>query len=80
MDLCSLTFKEFRMITNDQNMNGSEQVHGKVSLEVLAKLTGFPVELIKEELFNGEISEQVSMEALRSAMLTFIDSTILLND
>ena len=68
------------MITNDQNMNGSEQVHGKVSLEVLAKLTGFPVELIKEELFNGEISEQVSMEALRSAMLTFIDSTILLND
>jgi hypothetical protein len=80
MDLCSLTFKEFRMITNDQNMNGSEQVHGKVSLEVLAKLTGFPVELIKEELFNGEISEQVSMDALRSAMLTFIDSTILLND
>jgi hypothetical protein len=50
-----------------------------VSLEVLAKMTGFPLELIKEEIFNGEDHTEVSLEELRSAMLSYIDSTILVS-
>lgn len=68
------------MITNDQNVNSSDEMNGKICLEDLAKMTGFPVELIKEELFNGQISDHVSMDSLRSAMLSYIDSTILLAD
>jgi len=57
-------------------------VEGKntVSLETLSKMTGFPVELIKEELFNGSSSEQVCLETLRAAMLSYIDSTLLMKD
>ena len=51
-----------------------------VSLETLSKMTGFPVELIKEELFNGSSSEQVCLETLRAAMLSYIDSTLLMKD
>lgn len=68
------------MITNNQDVKRSEEMNGKICLEDLAKMTGFPVELIKEELFNGQISDHVSMESLRSAMLSYIDSTILLSD
>lgn len=59
---------------------GTEERNGKVSLEVLAKMTGFPVDMIKEELFNGEETEQVSIDQLRSAMLSYIDSSLLTND
>jgi hypothetical protein len=59
---------------------GSEEKSGKVSLEMLAKMTGFPVELIKEEIFKGESTDQVSLEDLRSAMLSYIDSTMLMSD
>jgi hypothetical protein len=51
-----------------------------ISLETLSKMTGFPVELIKEELFNGSSSEQVCLETLRAAMLSYIDSTLLMKD
>ncbi len=68
------------MTTDNQTMAGSEVKDGKVSLETLAKMTGFPVELIKEEVFNGEVSSQVSLEELRAAMLSYIDSTMLIND
>jgi hypothetical protein len=58
----------------------ANEVQKKVSLESLSQMTGFPVELIQQELFSGQISEEgVSLEELRSAMLNFIDST-LLND
>lgn len=67
------------MTTNNQSMS-SEEKNGKVSLEVLAKMTGFPVELIKEEIFKGESADQVSLEDLRSAMLSYIDSTMLIDD
>ncbi len=50
---------------------------GKISLEMLAKMTGFPVEMIKDEIFQGKGSEDISLEDLRAAMLTYIDSTIL---
>jgi hypothetical protein len=67
------------MTTQPQNMS-SEEKGGKVSLEMLAKMTGFPVELIKEEVFKGEGADQVSLEELRSAMLSYIDSTMLIDD
>jgi hypothetical protein len=57
---------------------GSESTNGKVSLEALAKMTGFPVEMIKEEIFSGKTPDEVSLEDLRSAMLSYIDSTMLL--
>lgn len=68
------------MTTSNQTMAGQEERNGKVSLEMLAKLTGFPVELIQEEIFKGEDAEQVSMSDLRSAMLNYLDSTMLIKD
>lgn len=58
----------------------AEDKNGKVSLEILAKMTGFPVEMIKEEIFPGQNNDQVSLEELRSAMLNYIDSTMLITD
>ncbi len=55
--------------TQDQEM---------VSLESLADLTGFPVKMIKEELFNSEAAqERVSLDELRKAMVNYIDATML---
>ncbi|MFP5386052.1 MAG: hypothetical protein ACLGHN_08245 [Bacteriovoracia bacterium] len=68
------------MTTDNQTMAGSETREGKVSLEMLSKMTGFPVELIREEIFKGEGEDQVSLEELRSAMLSYIDSTMLMDD
>lgn len=60
---------------------GSEERNGKVSLEVLARMTGFPVEMIKEEIFQGQgTGTEVSLEELRSAMLSYIDSTMLMDN
>jgi hypothetical protein len=68
------------MTTDNQSMSSEEKTNGKVSLEVLAKMTGFPVELIKEEIFKGDDTDQVSLDDLRSAMLSYIDSTMLIDD
>ena len=68
------------MTTDNQTNEGSEIRAGKVSLDTLAKMTGFPVELIKTEIFNGGDEDQVSLEDLRSAMLSYIDSTMLMSD
>ncbi len=73
-------FKESRMTNCNLTTAGSEETNGKVSLDMLAKMTGFPVEMIKEELFSGEEATQVSLEDLRSAMLTYIDSTMLMDN
>lgn len=67
-------------MTTTLTTNGHEEKSGKVSLETLAKMTGFPVEMIKEEIFNGEGQEQVSMNELRAAMLSYIDTTMLMDD
>lgn len=49
-----------------------------IKLESLAELTGFPVELIKKELFkNEEITDGVSLDKLREAMTDYIDATML---
>lgn len=61
--------------------NGHDAKAGKVSLETLSKMTGFPIEMIKEEVFKGQMTEQeISLEELRSAMLSYIDSTMLMSD
>jgi hypothetical protein len=66
-------------MTDSMTTNGHEQ-NGKVSLEVLAKMTGFPIEMIKEEIFKGNSSHEVSLEELRTAMLSYIDSTMLISE
>lgn len=49
-----------------------------VDLNSFAQMAGFPVELIKKELFNGnDGSETVTLESLRSAMLSYLDKTML---
>jgi hypothetical protein len=68
------------MTTDNLTTGGAEDKSGKVSLDVLAKMTGFPVEMIKDELFKGEDASQISLEDLRAAMLSYIDSTMLMND
>jgi len=65
------------MTAQDLDTSGSEK-NGKISLEALAKMTGFPIEIIKEEIFNGQDDQDVSLDDLRSAMLTYIDTTMLL--
>ncbi len=53
----------------------------KVSLTELAAMTGFPVELIQQELFMGQKNDEgVSLEELRAAMLNFIDATLVDDD
>lgn len=65
------------MTTHDLATNGTE-TNGKISIEALAKMTGFPVEMIKEEIFKGHDDKEVSLEDLRTAMLSYIDSTMML--
>ena len=66
------------MQTTQEAVNELTDKAEKVSLETLAKMTGFPVEMIKEEIFKGQTDQEVSLNELRQAMLNFIDSTILL--
>jgi hypothetical protein len=77
--LSSSLFKESRM---ENLANTGTEKSGKVSLEVLAKMTGFPVDMIKEEIFRGQDADQqeVSLDDLRAAMLSYIDSTMLIKD
>lgn len=50
----------------------------KVDLDSFAEMVGFPVELIRKELFeNAEVKSEVSLEELRSAMLSYLDSTMM---
>ncbi len=67
-------------MTTETTTNGLAEENGRISLETLAKMTGFPVEMIKDEIFQGKGTEDISLEDLRSAMLSYIDSTILIKD
>jgi hypothetical protein len=53
-----------------------------ISLQELANLTGFPVELIKTELFPHaqNLDQKVSLGELRTIMLKFLDSTMMTED
>jgi len=44
----------------------------KVSLDTLAELTGFPKEFIQDEL--GLISDQITLENLRTNMLKYLEN------
>ena len=50
-----------------------------VSLKSLSELTGFPVKMIKEELFSDKdfSEETVSLDDLRVAMMSYLDQTML---
>lgn len=58
-------------------MNTNEEK--KVDLESFAQMAGFPVELIRKELFLNEEANttQVSLDELRKAMIAYLDSTML---
>ncbi len=64
-------------MTTEGTTHGHAEKNSRISLETLSKMTGFPVEMIKDEIFQGKGSEDISLEDLRAAMLTYIDSTIL---
>ncbi len=69
------------MTTDGMTTNGQTEQNGKISLEMLAKMTGFPVEMIKEEIFKSQNgSEDISLEDLRTAMLSYIDSTMFMGE
>lgn len=59
----------------------AEQNDLKVNLSEFASMVGFPVELIKKELFeSGNASnkeqDQISMDELRQVMLKYLDNTM----
>ena len=53
----------------------------KVDLNAFAALAGFPTELVKKELFEGEentnVEDEVSLETLRDAMVNYLNETFL---
>lgn len=57
----------------------AKEKHEMVTLKSLSDLTGFPVKMIKEELFSdAQLDEEtVSLDDLRSAMMTYLDQTML---
>lgn len=58
-----------------ENLKETEEV---VNLESLASLTGFPLEMIKTELFHNEdVTQGVTLKRLRKAMSDYIDATML---
>jgi hypothetical protein len=58
-------------------MNTKEE-NQVVDLNNFANLVGFPVELVKKELFNSnEEGKEVTLNELRQAMLTYLDNTML---
>lgn len=68
------------MTTENSAINGKEG-DSKISLSTLAKMTGFPVEMIQSELFKDQAnSEEISLEELRTAMLSYIDASLLMDD
>ena len=49
-----------------------------VDLQQFAEMTGFPIELVKKELFGeNEPGKEVSLSDLREAMLNYLDSTMM---
>lgn len=70
--------KESSMLDLNNNKESKDEI---VSLKSLSDLTGFPIEMIKKELFDGsEIKENdMSLEELRLAMMSYIDKTMLDN-
>lgn len=68
------------MTVDNATTVGPETKSTTVNLEVLAKMTGFPLELIQEEIFQGREGQEVSLDELRAAMLSYIDSTMFMKE
>lgn len=71
------------MHTETLATTGTEVKANKISLSTLAEMTGFPAELIQQELFSSQAEAEndgVSLEDLRKAMLSYIDSAMLINE
>ncbi|MEX0797981.1 MAG: hypothetical protein WD025_00960 [Bacteriovoracaceae bacterium] len=59
-------------------LENKERDQELISLESLADLTGFPVEMIRKELFKADVTdERISLGELRKAMVNYIDATML---
>ena len=58
-------------------MNTNTNEDQKVNLKAFAEMTGFPVELIKKELLQDENTDELSLEELRAAMVSYLDSTMM---
>lgn len=56
------------------NATNEEQ---KVDLTSFAEMAGFPVELVKKELFQGENTDELSLAELREAMVSYLNSAML---
>lgn len=53
-------------------------VEEKVSLEHFAELAGFPLELVKKELFaDSDPQDEICMSELRAFMLKYLDNTMI---
>jgi len=70
------------MLEEAKSMDIENDKNQMVTLESLSSLTGFPVEMIKHELFNdADINgEKISLDQLRSAMVSYIDETMLTDE
>lgn len=56
----------------------SERETQTIDIENFANMVGFPVELIKKELFqDNENQDNITMDSLRAAMLKYIDKTMM---
>ena len=66
------------MVAPEMKVHGGSEAK-KISLAALSEMTGFPMEMIQEELFMGKSLDEgeVALEDLRAAMLNFIDATLL---
>ena len=53
----------------------------KVDLNTFAAMAGFPTDLVKKELFEDdkavESNDEISLEALRDAMVNYLNQTFL---
>jgi hypothetical protein len=67
------------MTIENSTKAGLEEKSPTITLELLSKMTGFPVELISEEIFKNHQPGEVSIDDLRSAMLAYIDASLLIN-
>ena len=67
-------------MTSGETVIENNAVNGiqKISLDSLAQMTGFPLEMIQQELLlsDDEISNGVSIDELRLKMLKFIDENL----
>lgn len=55
-----------------------EESKEEVNLSTLSDLTGFPVDFIKKELMlDGDASNEMALQELRSKMLNYLDRTMM---